>query len=618
MNAISTRLAAALLCAALACVAAQDVADTCLNPVSECDADTDYFPDKFSIDDATETITAVDFQNTYVDISSTVGTVEYSYRLVRCGCEGVAPAADEGVQTFSVPPKDVYVDDTVIQAMLSTEIAATDRIFAVRDPTFAYNQQIKRLVTSGAVKSISEFSELSEFDAELDLNIIGSFNIPTYLESDLATPYIVSGERSEVSPIARAEWIKVFGLIFDQVPQATRTFDDIKFRYSAISEKAFSVRRRPSVVVNVPFADFETGELEWVQPGGEEYTTQFLRDANVDYRYANDGKDLGTPLTLKEVETDFGSARYWINVFRFPSVSDETMDTFLSAEENEATADTFKKLAAVKCGNVWSQTKRITEDGNGNDFFELGVIRPDLILADMLQIFHPNVADDEEMTFYYSLGSADEVEVDACPYNELPLEAEGGKTFVTSEYMVKGADRFAIEDKLASDVSPAVAEAIGVPETDTEIFFDRDLEDTDDDRAFVKVRAQMDKGDADDFDSDAVATAIGDSMGDGVTASVEGDTTTEVDTRSSSSDDGLSGGAIAGIVIGSLAALALVAAATFFLASKRSRAAAYQELKDKYWTEHRVRLAEDTTDSPAQNTSPAQNYGDEISPNTNV
>jgi hypothetical protein len=62
-------------------------------------------------------------------------------------------------------------------------------------------------------------------------------------------------------------------------------------------------------------------------------------------------------------------------------------------------------------------------------------------------------------------------------------------------------------------------------------------------------------------------------------------------------DNKLSGGAIAGIVLGSIALLSLAVAAAYILASKRTKQITYaqvaSEVKDRFWAEHGVRLAED-------------------------
>ena len=51
----------------------------------------------------------------------------------------------------------------------------------------------------------------------------------------------------------------------------------------------------------------------------------------------------------------------------------------------------FARLPAFGRGAVWGTRLRATKDG-ANDYFESGVMRPDLVLADLVRIFHPELA----------------------------------------------------------------------------------------------------------------------------------------------------------------------------------------------------------------------------------
>ena len=51
----------------------------------------------------------------------------------------------------------------------------------------------------------------------------------------------------------------------------------------------------------------------------------------------------------------------------------------------------FARLPAFGRGAVWGTRLRATKEG-ANDYFESGVMRPDLVLADLVRIFHPELA----------------------------------------------------------------------------------------------------------------------------------------------------------------------------------------------------------------------------------
>lgn len=75
---------------------------------------------------------------------------------------------------------------------------------------------------------------------------------------------------------------------------------------------------------------------------------------------------------------------------------------FGSLKDLEAADARFAEFAAFKNGKVFNNDKR-TNANFGNDYFESGVIRPQVILADLIKIFHPDLLPDHELVYYRQL-----------------------------------------------------------------------------------------------------------------------------------------------------------------------------------------------------------------------
>lgn len=86
-----------------------------------------------------------------------------------------------------------------------------------------------------------------------------------------------------------------------------------------------------------------------------------------------------------------GSADVWINVGGIRSL-----------EELRRRLPKFADTECVVKGNVWDCDLRTTPAG-GNDYWESGVIHPDLVLKDMIKIFHPELLRDSTFTYYRQL-----------------------------------------------------------------------------------------------------------------------------------------------------------------------------------------------------------------------
>jgi iron complex transport system substrate-binding protein len=62
----------------------------------------------------------------------------------------------------------------------------------------------------------------------------------------------------------------------------------------------------------------------------------------------------------------------------------------------------FKNIPALKSGKIFNNTKRKTGLG-GSDFWEKGVIEPDVILNDLIEILHPELDWKRELVYYKQL-----------------------------------------------------------------------------------------------------------------------------------------------------------------------------------------------------------------------
>jgi len=64
--------------------------------------------------------------------------------------------------------------------------------------------------------------------------------------------------------------------------------------------------------------------------------------------------------------------------------------------------DRYAEFKSVQTGRVYNNTLRTNELG-GNDYYEAGVVNPDVVLADMIKIFHPEVMNNHNFYFYEKL-----------------------------------------------------------------------------------------------------------------------------------------------------------------------------------------------------------------------
>ena len=71
----------------------------------------------------------------------------------------------------------------------------------------------------------------------------------------------------------------------------------------------------------------------------------------------------------------------------------------------EELLSSYPRFAGVRCvveGNVFNNDSRMSP-GGGNDFWESGQVRPDLVLEDLAGILHPELRDGEGLHYYRRL-----------------------------------------------------------------------------------------------------------------------------------------------------------------------------------------------------------------------
>ena len=217
------------------------------------------------------------------------------------------------------------------------------------------------------------------YDAALDYETILKLRpdlVLTYAVSAAEPPYLaklrelgirtaVIHEHLESHPLARAEYIKLFGLLTGRTALADSLFADIRDRYLSMVQETDSPRK---VLVNIPYAD------QWYIPGGDNYMTRLIRDAGGEVLGAVPGRFESSVISVEKAYEYAQEADCWLNPGWCATKAQLRSVHPLFAD--------FPVLGKP----VWNNTKQSTP-GGGNAFWETGPARPDLILQDLRAIF---------------------------------------------------------------------------------------------------------------------------------------------------------------------------------------------------------------------------------------
>lgn len=225
---------------------------------------------------------------------------------------------------------------------------------------------------------------------ELNPNLVVGFGIDGNNRSleiikKSGIPVIFNGDWVESSPLAKAEWIKFFGVLFNKEKEADSIFNTIEKNYLEAKQLAQNIKNKPTVLSGAMHNDV------WYLPNGSSTEAQFLKDANVNYLW-QDSKGIGSlQLNFESVFVKAKDADIWLSPSNYNSLE--------SLKNGNSQHAMFK---AFQNKNVYSFNNTNGESG-GVLYYELGMTRPDLVLQDIIKVCHPELLKNYSTHFFKPL-----------------------------------------------------------------------------------------------------------------------------------------------------------------------------------------------------------------------
>ena len=205
------------------------------------------------------------------------------------------------------------------------------------------------------------------------------------LIEEAGIPVVLNAEYLEQHPLGRSEWIKVAGIIFDKLEMADSVFNSIEEEYHSARNLVSTIEDKPSVMSGIVYGD------SWFVPGGNNYAAKLLYDAGFKYLWEKDSSSAFLSLSFESVFEKAHNSDYWIGVGSF--------NTLKELADGDSRYESFAPYINRK---VYSFNNRMGAKG-GSEFLELGYLRPDIILKDLVKIGHPDLLPDHELFFHFPL-----------------------------------------------------------------------------------------------------------------------------------------------------------------------------------------------------------------------
>lgn len=299
-----------------------------------------------------------------------------------------------GTKPEGIPTDYMVIETPVRSAICMTslqlsnfiKLGAEDKVVGITSTRHLFNRTINDQLKEGKTAKIGiegNFDNEVIMSINPDLILISPFKRGGYeTMKDIGIPLIPHLGYKEMTPLGQAEWIKFVGLLLGMEQEANDKFSAIDHRYNELKELTAEgkVTRRPIVF---------SGEIHggnWYAVGGKSFLAQLFKDAGADYFLKDDNRSGGVTLDFETVYNQADEADYWRIVNSYPG----TYDYKALKDQDPRYADfrAFKEKGVIYCNM------------REKPFYESMPTEPEVVLGDLLHIFHPNLLPDHTPVYY--------------------------------------------------------------------------------------------------------------------------------------------------------------------------------------------------------------------------
>lgn len=299
------------------------------------------------------------------------------------------PSGFDGPVLHGAPRRIVAMSSTHVAMLVAMGMA--DRVVGASGSAWLTSPEI--LSSAQAVVDVG-YEGAIDYEAlaavRPDLVTLSAVNGPSTMEGkldELGIPYVYIGDYTEQSPLGKAEWVVAMGEIAGDPARGREAFGDLPERYARwrdLASGAIGASGRVPVMVNAPYGD------SWMVPPDDSYMVRLIADAGGEVMAPNPTR-AARAIDMEEAWTLTRGAAIWLNP-----------GTATSLDEVRRMAPKVSSAPVVREGRVWNNTRMMSSSG-GNPFFERGVMEPDVVLADLIGIFHPELTQGREPVYYMRL-----------------------------------------------------------------------------------------------------------------------------------------------------------------------------------------------------------------------
>lgn len=271
-----------------------------------------------------------------------------------------------------VPMKSLVANTEILYSILR-ELDATDAVTGLLDAGYIKSPEVKKALATGSIadmgsSTIPSVEKLVKDHPQL-VAIDMYEGMQTVDLSKYGINYLMMADGLEGTPLGRAEWIKLLGLLTGKEQKADSIFKAVERNYNSLCRETRTIpdSERPVVMMDKMY------EGVWYTASGQSYMAALLHDAGAKYPWADTPGSGSLALSMEEVYTKAANADVWL-IRTIGPLSKAT----LAVDDKR-----YTEFKPYKLGKIY------VADTSTSSLFEDFPFHPELLLKEYINIFYP-------------------------------------------------------------------------------------------------------------------------------------------------------------------------------------------------------------------------------------
>lgn len=262
-----------------------------------------------------------------------------------------------------------------------------EKLTGIVGQKYVFNKKIRELIRN---KKIPELGNPPNVEKVISINpdlILGYVISSPVLEGvqpffDLKLPLVLVSDHLTKGPLERSEWMIFISYFFEKEKEMAMLHRKIIEDYKSLASKIQNKKKSVPVLIGSNFNG------TWGAPGGRSDFAKIVKDAGGDYVWKENSSISTIYKSFETVLSKSRNSQIWL-----------PQNNWNSLKNIKDTDKRYQYINAAQKGTVYNNNSKLNEYG-GNDYWELGVMRPDLLLKDLIKIFHPKVLPNHELVWF--------------------------------------------------------------------------------------------------------------------------------------------------------------------------------------------------------------------------